>query len=177
MLGLGFHAGLDCDLDRLSMSTGVSLMVSICCALCVVCGLCFHSTSTVDAIGRWSIRGGGQAAFSRVQHLVYKARAQKDQISLSLAMAFFYRRFSRPLLSAMFSSRRLSAAAAEARRDEVLRNIKHPLDYAYALMPQIQVGCPLILLAVRCLSHSLLLRLLGFEGHAFCCCKNHPART
>lgn len=33
----------------------------------------------------------------------------------------------------------LSAAAVEARRAEVLRNIKHPLDYAYAVMPQIQV--------------------------------------
>eukprot|EP00904_Undaria_pinnatifida_P005768 jgi/Undpi1/2320/HiC_scaffold_13.g05703.m1 len=32
----------------------------------------------------------------------------------------------------------ISAAAVEARRDEVLRNIQHPLDYVYAVMPQIQ---------------------------------------
>ncbi|CAM9261941.1 unnamed protein product, partial [Laminaria digitata] len=32
----------------------------------------------------------------------------------------------------------LSAAAVEAQRDEFLRGIENPLDYAYALMPQIQ---------------------------------------
>ena len=36
---------------------------STCCALDVVCGLCFHATPTISATGRWATRGGPGGLF------------------------------------------------------------------------------------------------------------------